>query len=156
MWVIGHQLGRRVVNQSMEVRTRKGRNLTMIGKKAKSPTNQTSSNTQSVVDPLYQLFERSLVNRSYDDSAAFTKQLAEQYLAYLDSTPAHVPFAARASVLEDLSAEAHELLVKKMYGCVREQDYRNSGAVLRMQRETLAPCEITLLNNDQASTNENK
>jgi hypothetical protein len=94
----------------------------MTGKKANS------------IDPLYQLFEHYLVTRSYEDTAAFTKQLAEQYLAYLDSTPAHVPFQARTGVLEDLANEAHEMLVKKMYGCVRVSDYFNYGAVVKVER----------------------
>ena len=87
------------------------------------------------IDPLFQLFEHFLVTRSYEDSAAFTKQLAEHYLAYLDTTPAHVPFEARASVLEDLEGEAHEMLVKKMYGCVNKDDYTNYGQVIEVQDE---------------------
>lgn len=124
--------------------------VTMIGKKGK--------NTPQI-DPLYQLFERSLVNRSYDDSAAFTKQLAEQYMAYLDSTPAHVPFTVRQSLLEDLCAEAHEMLVKKMYGCERLQDYQNTGAVLKIDRRQnqLAPVDLLeLLQSDTGNPTENK
>lgn len=68
-------------------------------------------------DPLYQLFEHFLLNRSYDSANQFTKQLAENYMAYLDSSPAHMPFEARQTVLEDLATEAHEMLVKRMYGC---------------------------------------
>lgn len=87
------------------------------------------------LDPLFQLFEHFLVTRSYEDSSAFTKQLAEQYLAYLDSTPAHVPFGSRTSVLEDLEAEAKEMLVKKMYGVVRPEDYQNSGQVMKVSQD---------------------
>lgn len=107
----------------------------MIGKKLKT------------IDPLYQLFEHHLVTRSYDDTAAFTKQLAEQYMGYLDSTPAHVPFVARQSVLEDLSAEAHEMLVKKMYGCVRTEEYSNYGAVLKVDKrnDQLAACGLNTM-----------
>jgi hypothetical protein len=68
-------------------------------------------------DPLLQLFEHFLTTRSYESSAQFTKQLAENYLVYLDSTMAHMPFEARQLVLEDLASEAHEMLVKRMYGC---------------------------------------
>ncbi len=68
-------------------------------------------------DPLLQLFEHFLVTRSYESSAQFTKQLAENYLVYLDSTIAHMPFEARQLVLEDLASEAHEMLVKRMFGC---------------------------------------
>jgi hypothetical protein len=87
------------------------------------------------IDPLFQLFEKHLLSRSYDDAAAFTKQLAKDYLAYLDSTPAQVPVHLRASVLEDLEQECHELLVKKMYGVIVPSDYQNRGKVVAYQRK---------------------
>ena len=86
------------------------------------------------LDPLFQLFEHYLLTRSYEDSAAFTKSVAEEYLAYLDSTGAHIPLHTRTNVIEDLEAEAHELLVKKMYGTVRVQDHLNFGKVIRVQK----------------------
>ena len=91
-------------------------------------------NIKKSLDPLFQLFEHYLLNRSYEDSAAFTKEVAEEYLTYLDSTLAHIPFHARAGALEDLTSEAHELLVKKMYGCVKSADYHNWGKVMRVQK----------------------
>jgi len=85
------------------------------------------------IDPLFQLFEFHLLNRSHEDSAAFSKQVAGEYLTYLDSTPAHLPFHIRKSVLQDLESEAHEMLVKKMYGCVRKSDYLNYGKVVKVE-----------------------
>jgi hypothetical protein len=85
------------------------------------------------VDPLFQLFEHYLLNRSYEDSNKFTKEVAEEYMTYLDSTSAHVPFHVRSSLLEDLETETHELLVRKMYGCVRAADYVNSGTVISVR-----------------------
>lgn len=86
-----------------------------------------------VIDPLFQLFEHNLFNRSYEDIEAFTREVAEEYLAYLDSTHAHVPFHLRASLLKDLEGEAHEMLVKKMYGCTKPKDYVNSGTVMSVE-----------------------
>lgn len=86
------------------------------------------------LDPLFQLFEFHLFNRSYDDSDAFAKEVAEEYIAYLDSTWAHLPFHTRLNVLKDLESEAHELLVKKMYGCVATTDYQNFGKALRVKK----------------------
>ncbi|MCB0403136.1 MAG: hypothetical protein KDD51_00010 [Bdellovibrionales bacterium] len=86
-----------------------------------------------VVDPLFQLFEHNLFNRSYDDIGAFTREVAEEYLAYLDSTHAHVPFHLRAALLKDLEGEAHEMLIKKMYGCVKPRDYTNAGTVMSVE-----------------------
>ena len=95
------------------------------------------------LDPLFQLFEHHLFNRSYDDSEAFAKEIAEDYMAYLDSTWAHLPFHTRTNVLKDLQTEAHEMLVKKMYGCVRPADYVNFGQVTRVKKgEELEPIEF--------------
>ncbi len=80
-------------------------------------------------DPLYQLFEHFLLTRSYESSAQFTKQLAENYLAYLDSTPAHMPYEAREACLEDLASEAHEMLVRRMYGTVGTRENDDWGSV---------------------------
>ena len=85
------------------------------------------------IDPLFQLFEQYLLTRSYDDAAAFTKTLAKEYLAYLDSTRAHLPVHMRPGVLEDLELECHEMLVKKMYGVVSATDYQNRGKVVANQ-----------------------
>lgn len=86
------------------------------------------------IDPLFQLFEHYLLNRSYEDAAKFTREVAEEYLTYLDSTFAHVPFHVRKNLLEDLEVETHEMLVKKMYGCVRPADYVNSGNVIKVAK----------------------
>lgn len=104
---------------------------------------QLSTMKKTQIDPLFQIFEHSLVTRSYEDSQAFTKTLALNYLTYLDSTPAHVPFQVRAHVLEDLEAEVHEMLVKKMYGCVEVVDYKNTGNVMWLnQKEELEVFEF--------------
>lgn len=68
------------------------------------------------VDPLYKVFEHFLFTRTYEDSNAFTKEVATQYLAYLDSTAGFIPCHARKAILEELESEVHEMLVKKIYG----------------------------------------
>jgi len=86
-------------------------------------------------DPLYELFEHFLFNRSFEDSTAFTKEVAEEYLAYLDASPAHVPFQSRDGVLKDLQAEAHEMLIKKMYGCAKASKHINYGKVVTVSED---------------------
>ena len=71
---------------------------------------------QEWVDPLYQVFEHFLFTRTYEDSNAFTKEVAVQYLAYLDATAGFIPSHARKMIQEDLETEIHEMLVKKIYG----------------------------------------
>lgn len=73
------------------------------------------------------------MTRSYENPAEFTKQLAVEYLSYLNSSRAHIPFESRAQVLEDIAAEAHELLVKKMYGCVQPEELSTNGRVVSGQ-----------------------
>lgn len=68
------------------------------------------------MDPLYQVFEHFLFTRTYEDSNAFTKEVATQYLAYLDATAGFIPCHARKMIQEDLETEIHEMLVKKIYG----------------------------------------
>lgn len=81
-------------------------------------------------DPLKQLFEHHLLNRSYEDASAFSKEVAREYLGYIDATLAHVPIHVRASLIEDLESEAHEMLIKKMYGVGPVDEATNFGRVL--------------------------
>ncbi len=74
------------------------------------------------VDPLYQVFEHFLFTRTYEDSNAFTKEVATQYLAYLDATAGFIPSHARKTIQEDLETEIHEMLVKKIYGFTESPD----------------------------------
>lgn len=112
-------------------------------------------------DPLFVLFEHHMLTKSYEDSAAFTKEVAAEYLSYLDSTTAHIPMHIRTSVLEDLEAEAHEMLIKKMYGCAKSMDYANYGKVTRVQKnEELSTFEfqapVTKPENEPDSGDEKK
>ena len=95
-------------------------------------------------DPLYQLFEQHMLTKSYEDSNAFTKEVANQYLVYLDSTLAHIPLHIRSSVLEDLESETHEMLVKKMYGCVKNTDHVNFGKVIQVYEAELKAIEFCI------------
>ncbi len=98
----------------------------------------------SKLDPLYRLFETYLLTRSYENADSFTTQLARDYIAYLDSTPAHIPLYMREAVLEDLKSEVHELLVKKMYGCINIADYKNTGKVMGIKDNTLQLFDIKI------------
>lgn len=108
-------------------------------------------------DPLFQLFEHHLVNRSYEDSTAFTKEVAVAYLAYLDSTQAHIPVHIRQAILEDLESEAHEMLVKKMYGCVQKTEHENYGRVIKITKNELSTFDFqasALPQNSEETTEE--
>lgn len=112
------------------------------------------------LDPLFQLFEHHLLTRSYEDSHAFTKEVAREYLGYIDSTLAHVPLHVRAMVVEDLEAEAHEMLVKKMYGVAGATETINFGRVIKVggAKKSLSVFEFLQPNNadDSKPSNNSK
>lgn len=117
----------------------------MRGKKVKKPLN---------LDPLYKLFETYLLTRSYESADSFTTQLARDYIAYLDSTPAHIPIYMREAVMEDLKHEAHELLVKKMYGCVNISDYKNIGKVIGIKDNMVQLFDIKINNSNPITSSQ--
>ncbi len=99
---------------------------------------------QKPKDPLQQLFEHHLLNKSYEDASAFSKEVAKEYLGYIDATLAHIPIHLRQALLEDLESEAHEMLVKKMYGVSNEVMVSNFGKVIVVEpkKKTLKPIEF--------------
>ena len=86
------------------------------------------------VDPLFQLFQHHMLKKSYEDSSVFNREVATEYMLYLESTSAHIPFEVKAAVLQDLEAETHELLVKSMYGCETTQPSQTYGKVIRINQ----------------------
>lgn len=107
-------------------------------------------------DPLYQLFEHHLAHRSYEDSGAFTKEVAQGYIAYLDSTEAHIPLHVRQGVLEELEVETHEMLVKKMYGVVKATDNTNFGRVVKVTKDEILTVDYHAPAHPVKSTTENE
>lgn len=95
-------------------------------------------------DPLQQLFEHHLLNKSYEDASAFSKEVAKEYLGYIDATLAHIPIHLRPTLLEDLESEAHEMLIKKMYGVSNEVMESNFGkvSIVEPKKKTLKAIEF--------------
>lgn len=88
---------------------------------------------QKNLDPLFQLFQHHMLKKSYDDSAAFNREVAAEYLVYLESTSAHIPFSVKGAVVQDLEAETHELLIKSMYGCSIPHKSKTYGKVIHVK-----------------------
>jgi hypothetical protein len=96
------------------------------------------------LDPLFQLFQHHMLKKSYEDSSNFNKDVAADYLIYLESTSAHIPFSVKAAVIQDLEAETHELLVKSMYGCGLPQTSQTYGKVIKVKNNAeLSTYEFT-------------
>lgn len=96
------------------------------------------------LDPLFQLFQHHMLKKSYDDSAAFSRDVVSEYLVYLDSTSAHIPLHVKAAVVQDLEAETHEMLVKSMYGCGAPSASITYGKVIKVTQNTeLSTYEFT-------------
>lgn len=107
-------------------------------------------------DPLQQLFEHHLLHKSYEDAEAFTKEVAKEYLCYIDATLAHVPIHIRSAVIEDLESETHEMLIKKMYGVGSESENSNFGRVIELEpkKRKLKAIDFYLPVPDEQNTHE--
>ncbi len=91
---------------------------------------------QKNLDPLFQLFQHHMLKKSYDDSAAFSREVVAEYLVYLGSTSAHIPLSFKPAVVQDLEAETHELLVKSMYGCGTPHKSETYGKVIKIKNSS--------------------
>ena len=92
-------------------------------------------------DPLYHVFEYLLFSRSYDDPIELAKAIAAQYIQYLDSSQAYIVENLRQELLDELFVEAHEMLIKKMYGCVEQKFEKHYGKVMQIYQG----CELVAL-----------
>jgi len=99
---------------------------------------------QNNTDPLFQLFQHHMLKKSYDDSSVFNREVAAEYLVYLESTSAHIPLNVKAVIIQDLEAETHELLIKSMYGCSTPNNSRTYGKVIKIKNSSeLSTFEFT-------------
>ena len=99
---------------------------------------------QKNLDPLFQLFQHHMLKKSYEDSTLFNKEVAAEYVLYLESTSAHIPYHVKTTVIQDLEAETHELLLKSMYGCGVQQTSCTYGKVINVKNPSkLSTFEFT-------------
>ena len=80
------------------------------------------------MDPLFVIFEQHLFNfqNSDGDRRAFVNGVIQDYIAYLSKNNIVIPQALRHFTLEELTNQIQTMLVKKIYGCLNIQKFRES------------------------------
>ncbi len=78
------------------------------------------------IDPLFVIFEKQLFqfHDADQDRGTFVKNVVSEYLAFLRRSSIAVPRALESAVFEELEAQVHVMLTKKMYGCLSLTEYR--------------------------------
>lgn len=84
------------------------------------------STAEGPLDPLYVVFEQHLCNFQDDevDRKSFVEAVVRDYLTYLRKLNIAVPKSLEGLVVEELATQVSTMLVKKIYGCLSIQDYR--------------------------------
>lgn len=81
------------------------------------------------IDPLYVIFEQHLYNfqDSELDRKTFIGNIISEYFAYLRQKKIVVPKSLEPAIAEELYAQINTMLVKKIYGCLSIQEYREKA-----------------------------
>lgn len=79
------------------------------------------------LDPLYIIFEQHLLNFQDPDSSRkqFIEGIIQEYLKYLRRKQIALPKSLEPYIIEELSIQVNTLLLKRIYGCLTIDDYRN-------------------------------
>jgi hypothetical protein len=78
-------------------------------------------------DPLYVIFEKHLLH--FDDAQidrkTFVTNIVEEYFQFLAMRNVGVPGPMRDMVSEELSLQVTRMLVKKIYGCITLEEFKD-------------------------------
>lgn len=75
-------------------------------------------------DPLYIIFEKHLYDFNYESRLRFVTGVIEEYLTHLAKQKVLVPAAWRPVLEKNLSEEISDMLVRKLYGCLTVEEFR--------------------------------
>ena len=78
------------------------------------------------LDPLYIIFEQHLCNLEDPgtDRKTFISNVVNDYFSYLRKRKITVPKELEQPIAEELFAQVHSMLVKKIYGCFSLAEYQ--------------------------------
>jgi hypothetical protein len=81
------------------------------------------------LDPLYVIFEQYLYNfqDSEVDRKTFVTKVVEEYLTWLRRRKIAVPKSLEPVIIDELCAQVRNMLVKKIYGFLSVEDYRQKN-----------------------------
>lgn len=99
------------------------------------------------LDPLYTIFEKHLYEFD-DEGKALTlsdnhideliTRIVEDYFQFLLSRKVTVPMRWRAQIEQELQEQVRQMLIKKLYGCLSIEEYKNQeSADLRRKRRVV-------------------
>jgi len=80
-------------------------------------------------DPLFIIFEKDLYDFNYDSRELFIKNVIDEYLRHLAKQKVLVPPTWRAQLEKNLGEEISDMLVRKLYGCLSVDDYKEKNVV---------------------------
>jgi hypothetical protein len=88
------------------------------------------------LDPLYVIFEQHLLNfeDSGSDRKSFIAAILADYLSHLRKLKVVVPKSLEQPVIEELASQVNTMLVKKIYGCLSIDDYRDKATSTARKR----------------------
>lgn len=96
---------------------------------SKATSKATTTKELAPLDPLYVIFEQHLYNFQDSDSdrKTFIGNIVKEYLAHLRRNEIVVPQMLENQITEELASQVNTMLVKKIYGCVSIQDFREKA-----------------------------
>ena len=78
------------------------------------------------IDPLYIIFEKHLYDNSYDTPQDFSCAVVGEYVEHLKTNGLLMPDKQAEQIIEDLLDEVKNMLIKKTYGCLSIEDYKQN------------------------------
>ncbi len=80
-------------------------------------------------DPLFIIFEKHLYDFNYESRALFIKSVIDEYMKHLTKQKVIVPPAWRMQLEKNLAEEISDMLVRKLYGCLSVEDFKEKNVV---------------------------
>lgn len=95
------------------------------------------SDTDFKLDPLYTIFEKHLYNfeDEQESEAAFIGAIVRDYMQFLVKSKVVVPKRWENQIAEELQDQVHQMLVKKMYGCLSIEEFQKNQQDIEEKRK---------------------
>ena len=80
-------------------------------------------------DPLFIIFEKHLYDFNYESREIFLKAVVDDYIAHLVRQKIVIPPAWKLLLEKTLGEEVSDMLVRKLYGCLTVEEFKEKKAV---------------------------
>lgn len=78
-------------------------------------------------DPLFIIFEKHLYDFNYESRELFLKSVVEDYMGHLVKQKVVVPPSWRTHLEKTLTEEVSDMLVRKLYGCLTVEEFKEKA-----------------------------